>query len=264
MYKYRCKAVADCPVADSGELTTSNSMLDEPKCKVCGGSLELADSMDGDSSKSRNGGVNRSAIVVAALVVIAVAAGGGWYAFGSAGKPKSVEQAAVAQEATNAAPPQAAPVPAAPAAVAAVPAISTQPSSGGITPSDTETSNARREADRKLSNGEFSEAEKKAARAAALEMIKTAVAKLGQGDLAGAEKELMQARERDTTEPLVYYNLAIVRLRQKQPDEALNQLEAAFMAGFSHFDAMDKDRDLDPLRGDPKFKKLVGIYRKGV
>ena len=95
-----------------------------------------------------------------------------------------------------------------------------------------------------------------------MRMIKTAVAKMGQGDLDGAEKELMQARERDATEPLVYYNLGIVRLRQQQPEEALKQLEAAFMAGFKHFDAMDKDTDLDDLRSKPKFKELVTLYRK--
>lgn len=72
----------------------------------------------------------------------------------------------------------------------------------------------------------------------------------------------MQARDRDATESLIYYNLAIERLRQKQPEEALNQLEAAFMVGFSHFDAMEKDRDVDPLSSEPKFKKLVGLYRK--
>jgi predicted negative regulator of RcsB-dependent stress response len=121
---------------------------------------------------------------------------------------------------------------------------------------------ARSASSTSLGNAEFSEAEKKAARAAALEMIKTAVAKMGQGDLTGAEKELMQAKERDAAEPLIYYNLAIVRLRQKQPEEALKQLEAAFMAGFSHFDAHGSGSDLDPLRNNPKFKELMRTYHK--
>ena len=72
----------------------------------------------------------------------------------------------------------------------------------------------------------------------------------------------MQARERDATESLIYYNLAIVRLRQNLPEEALKQLEAAFTAGFKHFDAMDKDTDLDSLRDLPKFKELISRYRK--
>lgn len=34
------------------------------------------------------------------------------------------------------------------------------------------------------------------------------------------------------------------------------------MAGFSHFDVMDQDSDLDPLRNNPKFKELMRTYHK--
>lgn len=253
MYKYKCKSVGDCSVANRGEPITSETMLNDPKCSDCGCPLELVENGDNGINDSGNEKVSRKTGIVAAAVSVAVVLGGGtWYAL-RGDKERTVAQA---------------PAPVVAASVAAEPssrppaAPTVKTAGGGITPSDSETSNARREADKKLSSGEFSEAEKKAARAAALEMIKTAVAKMGQGDLTGAEKELMQARERDATESLIYYNLAIVRLRQQQPEEALKQLEAAFMAGFTHFDAMDKDTDLDALRNQPNFKKLMAIYRK--
>lgn len=255
MYKYKCKSVGDCSVANRGEFITSEALLNDPKCNDCGCALELID----EGGSGANGGSGRTGskarIVVAAVATVVVLAGGGaWYALGTGGKDSTVAETATI---ALVAPPPVVAEPVEPPAAALTPTTA-----GGIQPSDSDTSIARREADQKLSNGEFSEAEQKAARAAALEMIKTAVAKMGQGDLVGAEKELMQARERDATESLIYYNLGIVRLRQQQPEEALKQLEAAFMAGFKHFDAMDKDTDLDSLREQPKFKELVNLYRK--
>lgn len=256
MYKYKCKSVGDCSVANRGDFITSEALLNDPKCKDCGCALELVE--EGGGSGGGNGSKgSKTGIVIAAVAAVVVLAGGGaWYNLGRGGK-EVTEAAATAAVTSTPAPVVAESI--APPGASAAPATST-----GISPSDTETSIARREADQKLSDGQFSEAEQKAARAAALEMIKTAVAKMGQGDLIGAEKELMQARERDATESLIYYNLGIVRLRQQQPEEALKQLEAAFMAGFKHFDAMDKDTDLDPLRNQTKFKELMELYRKRV
>ena len=253
MFKYKCKSVGDCSVANRGDFITSESMLNDPKCSDCGCALELVE----EGSMGTGGGrkIPKTGHMIAAVAAVAVLAGGGaWYALSAGGKGKAVAEipatAVVAQPSINT------------KSIAPSTAPGIQANGGGIQPSDTDTSTARREADQKLSSGQFSEAEQKAARAAALEMIKTAVAKMGQGDLIGAEKELMQARERDATESLIYYNLGIVRLRQKLPEEALKQLEAAFMLGFKHFDAMDKDTDLDPLRDQPKFKELMSRYRK--
>ncbi|MFZ3142133.1 tetratricopeptide repeat protein [Polaromonas sp.] len=255
MYKYKCNAVGECPVADRGELITSETMLNDPKCS-CGYALKLVE--NGGNGVNSGGGDRtgrKTGLVVAAVAAALVLVGGGtWYTLGAGKKEKAVAEAPAPAVVVSL------PAVAEPVTPPPVPAV--QKTGGGIPPSDNETSNARREADKKLSSGEFLEAEKKAARSAALEIIKTAVAKMGQGDLIGAEKELMQARERDATESLIYYNLAIVRLRQQKPEEALKQLEAAFMAGFTHFDAMDKDTDLDSLRQQPNFKKLMGIYRK--
>lgn len=43
--------------------------------------------------------------------------------------------------------------------------------------------------------------------------------------------------------------------------DALKEFEASFMAGFSHFDKMDQDPDLDGLRKDARFTELVAQYR---
>lgn len=115
-------------------------------------------------------------IFALAIVALAAAGGGTWYALSGAGKAKAVEQTVNAPAVVQAVP---APVPT--VAAASAPRATAQAVGRGISPSDAQTSNARREADRKLGNGEFAEAEKKAARAAALEMIKTAVAKNGTG-----------------------------------------------------------------------------------
>lgn len=253
MYKYICKSVGDCSIADRGEPITSETMLNDPKCEVCGGMLELIEESR-ESTSSVKIGSKGGVIAAGAVVALAIAGIGGWFTLNSKAAPQKPVETVSTQKPTVQAPSQ--------MVVAHAPNAMSQTVGGGIAPSDAEASSARRAADKNLGNGAFSEAEKKSAHAAALDMIKTAVAKMGQGDLAGAEKELLQAKERDATESLIYYNLAIVRLRQQQPEEALKQLEAAFMAGFSHFDAMDQDHDLDPLRNDPKFKELMRTYRK--
>lgn len=249
MYQYKCKSIGDCSVANSGEYVKSETMLNEPKCSDCGCALEL---IEGGSSSGggKKGGTSPKLgpMIAAGIAVVAIAGGTTWYLLGS----KPAHSIAVTTPSPEVVVEEKVATPFA------------EKASGGLAPSETETSLARRAADEKLRQGEFSEAELKAARSAALEMIKTAVAKMGQGDLIGAEKELQQAKERDATEPLVYYNLAIVHLRQNQPEEALRHMEASFMAGFKHFDAMDQDTDIDPLRKSPKFQELLSIYRKNV
>ena len=252
MYQYKCKSVGDCSVANRAEPITSESLMNEPKCSECGGDLELLKENSGE--KKSNGGSGKGMVMGGIAASVIVVAGAAWFFLGGQSSPKESPVLALETPAEPVSSPAAAPE-LAPGDVKL---------GSGIAPSESESAKARQDADEKLSNGQFSEAEKKAARAAALEMIKTAVAKMGQGDLSGAENELLQARERDATESLIYYNLAIVRLRQQQPEEALKQLEAAFMAGFSHFDAMDKDSDIDSLRSQPKFKELLAIYRKAI
>ena len=94
------------------------------------------------------------------------------------------------------------------------------------------------------------------------ELLNLAIAHLEQGNLAEAEKDLQAARAHAPQQPLVAYNTAILRLKQHRVDDALRELDASFAAGFSSFDQLDMDNDLDPIRDNPRFVALVAKYRK--
>lgn len=94
------------------------------------------------------------------------------------------------------------------------------------------------------------------------QLLNLAIAHLEQGNLAEAEKDLQAARAHAPQQPLVAYNTAILRLKQHRVDDALRELDASFAAGFSYFDQLDMDNDLDPIRDNPRFVALVAKYRK--
>lgn len=94
------------------------------------------------------------------------------------------------------------------------------------------------------------------------ELMNLAIGHLEQGNLDEAEKDLQAARAHAPQQPLVAYNTAILRVKQHRTDDALRELEASFAAGFSYFDQLDMDNDLDPLRENPRFVALVAKYRK--
>lgn len=87
-----------------------------------------------------------------------------------------------------------------------------------------------------------------------------AIADMTQGKLDAAEKALNDAAARDPKQSLVYYNLAVLRLRQGRADDALKEFEASFLNGFPYFDQMAKDPDLDGIRNDPRFIALLKKY----
>ncbi|MBA5638975.1 hypothetical protein H3H37_18095 [Duganella sp. LX20W] len=94
------------------------------------------------------------------------------------------------------------------------------------------------------------------------QLMNLAISHIEQGNLDEAEKDLQAARAHAPQQPLVAYNTAILRVKQHRMDDALRELEASFAAGFSYFDQLDMDNDLDPLRDDPRFVALVAKYRK--
>lgn len=131
----------------------------------------------------------------------------------------------------------------------------------GIAPASSETKALSKQSQDKLTSGDAVGAEEVGSRAAANEMIKLAIAKMTQGKLEEAEKDLREAHVRDPSQSLASYNLAILRLKQGRHDDALKEFEASFIAGFSYFDKMDQDPDLDAVRKDARFTKLVALYR---
>ncbi len=58
------------------------------------------------------------------------------------------------------------------------------------------------------------------------------------------------------------YSLAILAVRQGHASEALDWLRKSVDGGFRDADAMAKDSDLEPLRVDPEFERLLALARK--
>jgi hypothetical protein len=73
------------------------------------------------------------------------------------------------------------------------------------------------------------------------------------------DKQLVAARPAD---PTAHYNLACRYALLKQADMALVSLRKAVELGYRDFQFMEEDRDLDSIRKDPRFRQLVGEYRK--
>lgn len=236
---YKCPTVGDCEKANNGEIFV-RSPGEDLKCPECATLLvpQVASTKSGPDKRIIAGAI------AAAIVVVGVAGGGVYYK-----KTHSTRVESVA--ATDSAP-----------SVAATPASApAQPATVGISPSDADISAQRKDSDAKLSQGDASGAESASNQVAAKEMVKVAIARMSQGKLDDAEKELNDAATRDPKQSLVYYNMAVLRLKQGRTDDALKELEASFLNGFAYFDEMQKDPDLDAIRNDPRFTALVKKYR---
>jgi tetratricopeptide (TPR) repeat protein len=61
---------------------------------------------------------------------------------------------------------------------------------------------------------------------------------------------------------LARYNLACSLSLTRRYDEALAELRKAVELGYRDFPFMMKDRDLDPIRRDPRFRALVREYER--
>ncbi|MDD2669990.1 tetratricopeptide repeat protein [Zoogloea sp.] len=244
MAKYKCPTLGDCDKANSGEIF-ERAPGEELKCPACGTLLDPVATPGG--SGGGGGGGSKTLLIAAGAAAVLILAGGGYYF--TAKPAKAPEPPPITQEA-------AAPAPAPAPAPVAAPATNS-----GIPPSEAETQKLREESQAKLVSGEAASAEQAGSKAAANEMLKLAIAKMAQGKLEDAEKDLLEARARDPKQSLVSYNLAILRLKQGRKDDALKEFEASFMAGFNYFDKMDQDTDLDALRKDSRFTDLVAQYR---
>jgi tetratricopeptide (TPR) repeat protein len=68
------------------------------------------------------------------------------------------------------------------------------------------------------------------------------------------ERRIIQLKPKDS---LAHYNLACSYALLKQHDLALGALRKALEFGYRDFRYIHHDRDLDPVRKDPRFKKLI-------
>ena len=68
------------------------------------------------------------------------------------------------------------------------------------------------------------------------------------------ERRIIQLRPTDS---LAHYNLACSYALLKQPDLAIGSLRKALEHGYDDFRYILKDRDLDSIRKDSRFRKLI-------
>jgi hypothetical protein len=59
------------------------------------------------------------------------------------------------------------------------------------------------------------------------------------------------------SDPLAHYNLACRYARLKRSDQCLKVLRRAVELGYRDFRYMREDRDLDSIRHDPRFRRLL-------
>jgi hypothetical protein len=65
------------------------------------------------------------------------------------------------------------------------------------------------------------------------------------------------------TDPTAHYNLACRYALLKQRDKAIVTLRRAVELGYRDFAFMQEDHDLDSIRKDPRFRKLLKEYSEG-
>jgi tetratricopeptide (TPR) repeat protein len=84
-----------------------------------------------------------------------------------------------------------------------------------------------------------------------------------QGDYGKAALALAMAVEARPDSPYYWYNLACCRARVGARDDALDALEEAVSRGFSDGELLASDTDLESLRGEDRYRALVGALRAG-
>ncbi|MBI3848553.1 MAG: HEAT repeat domain-containing protein [Planctomycetes bacterium] len=60
---------------------------------------------------------------------------------------------------------------------------------------------------------------------------------------------------------LTHYNLACIHAQRNDVESALRELEMAIDSGFRDYGWIDKDRDLDSVRSDPRFARILAKGR---
>lgn len=73
------------------------------------------------------------------------------------------------------------------------------------------------------------------------------------------ERRIIQIRPDDA---LAHYNLACSYALLQQPELALGTLRKALELGYTDFRYIHQDHDLDSIRKDPRFRKLIREFEK--
>lgn len=228
MAKYKCKNLGECGRANSGEVFEI-AVGEDPKCPGCG----IASMLELVTIPTGGAGSSKIPLIAGVAVAVILLVGGGYYFW--SGQEQAAEK--IAQEAR----------------------LKTE------TDKKAETEKTGQLEDERRKQSEQADIAAQQAKTRQQEqMIAQAVGLMAKGKLVDAEKMLGEASDINSENPMVSYNLAVLRLHQSRTDDALKALEDSFKLGFNHFDAMERDHDLDGLRKHPKFKALLAQYRSKV
>jgi tetratricopeptide (TPR) repeat protein len=88
-----------------------------------------------------------------------------------------------------------------------------------------------------------------------------AVGYMLQGKYNKAEEDLMKAKQLNPESASIRYNLASLYSLQNKVDLALDEIDAALSKGFTDYDALRKDPDLDNARNNPEFRKVLEKHK---
>lgn len=76
-----------------------------------------------------------------------------------------------------------------------------------------------------------------------------------------AEEDLRRAKELAPNSASVRYNYASLHSLKGDVDLALDEIDAALTKGFSDYDALRRDPDLENLRKHPEFRKILEKHK---
>ncbi len=76
-----------------------------------------------------------------------------------------------------------------------------------------------------------------------------------------AEEDLRKAKELAPNSPSVRYNYASLHSLNGNVDLALDEIDAALTQGFSDYDALRLDPDLNAVRRHPEFRKILEKHK---
>lgn len=76
-----------------------------------------------------------------------------------------------------------------------------------------------------------------------------------------AQEDLKEAVKLAPKSPAVHYNLASLYSLKGDVDIALDEIDAALANGFTDYDSLRKDPDLDNVRRSPEFRKVLEKHK---
>lgn len=76
-----------------------------------------------------------------------------------------------------------------------------------------------------------------------------------------ADEDLRKAKELSPDSPSIHYNSASLESLKGNVDLALDEIDVSLTKGFSDYDALRRDPDLDNVRKHPEFRKILEKHK---